>query len=435
MEHLLSPRVGIARGMARLPSSHNEPRLFLYGVEAAPTGLHGGRLPRASCGGAGFTPETGKVSALGELIEGYCASFIPPDSVVHGSYEELSSTHEVLEPERWALFSERQYAQPGFPFSPFTRKSVLGWVRGFSLVREREVLVPASVVHMPYRPARGEALISPGLSTGLAAGDSLERAILSGMYECFERDAFTIFWMNQLPVRRVDLKGTRPEHRVRRLFEEHLVTPGYHYRVFDITNDLGVPTAYVILTRQTTRGPLHIVGASSRLDGSEAVLKALVEAVQGAPYVQHLMDTDPTWRPAPDFQNVEGFEHSAKLYTVAPELTPHLMEVEQRVQADVTLEQLPHPDTSSPAASLEGLVSKLRQRDYEAIVVDLTTDDIAALGLKVVRVLLPELQPLHGAHRLPFLGGKRLYEVPVRLGHRPTPPEVTSLNRYPHPFP
>jgi ribosomal protein S12 methylthiotransferase accessory factor len=435
MEHLLSLRTGIARGLSRLAPGPCEPRVCLYSVEAAPSGLHGGRSPRPSCGGAGFTVEAAKISALGELIESYCSSYIPPGALLRGSYEELSRQHTLLEPERLVLFSERQYSQQGFPFPRFTRQTVIGWVKGFSLTQGRELLVPASCVHMPYTPAPGEALLGPTLSTGLAAGDSLERAIVSGLYECFERDAFTLFWMNQLPVRRVDLGHSSGTLAVKRLFDERLAVPGYGYQVFDITNDLGVSTAYVILTRETVHGPVYVIGAASRLDGPEAVLKALLEAVQGAPYVMHLIAADPLWRPAPDFKNVESFAHTARLYTVAPELTPHLLSVSQRVSAEVPLEALPRWESSSPTATIESLVSRLAARGYEAVVVDLTTSDIAALGMKVVRVLTPELHPLHGIHRFPFLGGKRLYEVPVRLGHRPTAPTEAELNPYPHPFP
>jgi YcaO cyclodehydratase, ATP-ad Mg2+-binding len=164
----------------------------------------------------------------------------------------------------------------------------------------------------------------------------------------------------------------------------------------------------------------------------ELVIKAFVEAVQGAPYVRHLVASDPAWRPAPDFHNVEGFGHTARLYTVEPSLTSHLFSVAQRVRAEVRLEELPRWDSPRPTAAIESLVSRLAARSYE---VDLTTPDIASLGLRVVKVLIPELQPLHGVRRYPFLGGKRLYEVPVAMGYRSTAPTEAELNPYPHPFP
>jgi ribosomal protein S12 methylthiotransferase accessory factor len=435
MEPVLSPRMGIGRNLSRLHAGSLAPRLALYGVDAAPAGPLGARLPRSTCGGAGLSPAEGQVSALGELIESYCGSFVPPGTERFGSFAELSAEHEVVEPERFALFSARQYRQPGFPFPPFTRETRVGWVGGYSLVRRRQVLVPSSRVYMPYTLRPGERSIGSMTSTGTATGDSLARATLSALYEVVERDAFTISWLGQTPVRAVDLRGSRPEDRLRILFEERFDTPGMHYRVLDVTSDLGIPTVYVILSQDRQPSALYAIGAAARLDGTRAAQKALVEAAQGVPYIAHLVDREPDWRPAPDFSNVLDFTHNARLYTVAPELAPKLLGVDDRIASTVTLDALPRWDERGAVAEVEEVVARLAARGYEAVVVNLTTPDIAALGLHVVRVVVPELATLHGSHRFPFLGCTRLFEVPVRLGYRAVAADEASLEPYPHPFP
>lgn len=442
MKQLISPRVGIARTIAQIPLSEGDPPLYIFGVEGAGTGPLGVPLPRTSSGGAGLTLAEGLVSALGELVEGYCGSWTPRERMILGTYRELASRHHLLHPERFALFSESQYSRPNFPFQRFTEDTPVFWVEGYSLVEERAVLVPASRVYMPYPKTAEEADIGPNYSTGLATGASLEHAILSGLYECFERDAFTIFWMNDLPVRRINLRASSPELPVMRLFHERLDVPGYEYRVYDITNDLGVTTTYVILISPAPRNILvHVVGASSRLDGGLSVSKSLVEAVQGKPYVVHEIQREPDWKPAPDFSNVNQFSITCKLYTVMPELRPHLLGVEGRVSAEVTVDQLPRWESKGQGqgqgmvAEIRELVGRLKARGYEAAVVDVTTPDIASIGLRVARVVTPELQQLHASARWAFLGGRRLYEVPVRLGARPTLPTESDLSSYPHPFP
>jgi ribosomal protein S12 methylthiotransferase accessory factor len=437
MEPVLSPRVGIGRNLCRLPTAALAPRLVLYGVDAAPSGPLGARLPRATCGGAGLSPEEGQASALGELIESYCGSFVPPGATRFGSFTELSAGHDPVEPERFALFSDRQYRERGFPFAPFTRDTRVAWVEGYSLVRRRPVLVPASRVYMPYTPRPGERGIGPMTSTGTATGDSLARATLGALYEVVERDAFTISWLAQTPARAIDVRGSRPDEPLKRLFEERFETPGLRYRVLDVTSDLGVTTVYVVLTQDRAPSPpLHAVGAAARLDGRRAVQKALVEAVQGVPYIAHLVDKEPGWRPAPDFSNVVDFTHNARLYTVAPELAPKLLGIDDRITDTVRLDALPRWDDDRGArAEIEEVTARLAARGYEAVVVDLTTPDVASLGLHVVRVVAPELATLHGSHRLPFLGCTRLFDVPVRLGHRAVPGDEASLETCPHPFP
>jgi ribosomal protein S12 methylthiotransferase accessory factor len=68
------------------------------------------------------------------------------------------------------------------------------------------------------------------------------------------------------------------------------------------------------------------------------------------------------------------------------------------------------------------------------IACDLTTSDIAELGLHAVRIVIPGMHPLHMGHQNRCLGGRRLYDVPRTLGLRRItlrPPD----NPHPHPFP
>lgn len=434
IERVVSPRFGIARTITRIQLGPDEPRLHLFSVEPAYRSL-GGLGAARNTGGAGLSVTDAKLSALGELLEGYCAAAMPPKMEIFGTYKELSRHHEVVEPARFALFSENQYASNGFPFRPFNEDTPVAWVWGYSLIREKRVLVPASRVYLPYSKRPEEADIGPLLSTGLAGAGSLETAILSGLYECIERDAFTIFWLNNLPVRRIDIRGSSSAVPFKRLHDELFDVSGYEYHVYDITNDLNVSTIYVILAVNSPRGKIYPIGASSRLDGVEAVFKAVTEAIQGKPYVLHEMKQEPNWRPRPDFADVDSFARSCKVYSIEPALVPHLLSVEERAHATVTLENLPRWETPGAVAAIQHITNQLRARDYEAIIVDLTTSDVDALGVKVVRVITPELQHLHGHHAWPFLGGRRIFEVPARLGFREGMPTEKAFCQYPHPFP
>jgi ribosomal protein S12 methylthiotransferase accessory factor len=95
----------------------------------------------------------------------------------------------------------------------------------------------------------------------------------------------------------------------------------------------------------------------------------------------------------------------------------------------------PNESTGDPESDLRKVLSILDKRGFDVLVVDLTTPDVRELGLHVVRVLIPGLQPLHGDHCYPFLGGKRLYEVPCRLGLRNNPLREDKVFKLPHPFP
>jgi ribosomal protein S12 methylthiotransferase accessory factor len=67
--------------------------------------------------------------------------------------------------------------------------------------------------------------------------------------------------------------------------------------------------------------------------------------------------------------------------------------------------------------------------------IDVTTPDVDEAGFKVVRVVVPELQRMDIDHRHQHLGGRRLYEVPHKLGRAAKLADEDTLNLQPHPFP
>ena len=70
-----------------------------------------------------------------------------------------------------------------------------------------------------------------------------------------------------------------------------------------------------------------------------------------------------------------------------------------------------------------------------AYAVDVTSPDVESLGLRVVRVVAPELCALDVAHSARFLGCPRLYTAAFEAGLAPRVLEPADLNDDPHPFP
>jgi ribosomal protein S12 methylthiotransferase accessory factor len=90
--------------------------------------------------------------------------------------------------------------------------------------------------------------------------------------------------------------------------------------------------------------------------------------------------------------------------------------------------------TDSDGAALRAIVAGLAATGLEPVACDLTTPDVADLGLAVMRVVVPGLHPLFMGHQNRALGGRRLAAVPAALrGHAAPPAEAD--NPYPHPFP
>jgi ribosomal protein S12 methylthiotransferase accessory factor len=86
-------------------------------------------------------------------------------------------------------------------------------------------------------------------------------------------------------------------------------------------------------------------------------------------------------------------------------------------------------------ASLQEAVRRLAARGLEVLAVELTPPGIAALGLHVVKAIVPGMLPIDFGQMPRHLGVPRLYGAPSRMGYAGTAVEPGALNRAPHPFP
>ena len=430
---LISRRVGLVRRVLESCYQAQDPAVFTTGLVLSDftRSMNGGRAISAS--GAGDTAEAALAAAIGEAVERQCSSTFDRDEMVVGSFEELGD--DAASPDALRLLSREQTERFG-PRGPvyFDERSRIRWVWGYSLTARRPRLVPASLVYLNFRALEGEANIGENASTGLAAGATREEAILSGLLETVERDAYMIAWMHRQPGRLIDVDDDALQDILRHsLFAGR---PGVDVKIFDLTTDVPISVVYTIMRRRAEFGPVPCQGLASRLDPRRATRKSLHEAAQNFPFMRSLMVTEKDWQPAEDFSNLTTFDYHFLAYLKRPELVPPALAFFDACQERVALSALPNRSTGRVLGDIEDCVKSLANAGYETIVVDITTPDIADVGLSVVRVLVPGLVPIHGNHLRPFLGVRRLYDVPHRLGWeaRGWSPDA-GLNPAPHTFP
>ena len=85
-------------------------------------------------------------------------------------------------------------------------------------------------------------------------------------------------------------------------------------------------------------------------------------------------------------------------------------------------------------ADLRVLCERIRAVNHRVLLVDLTSPDVRPLGLSVVRTVIPGFHPLCMGYKIRALGGRRLWEVPQRLGFAGIAPD-SGDNPAPHPYP
>ncbi len=421
-------RTGLIRWVFDIPTEPGEPKIFNASVKMADTSRYNSQPCYDNNGGSGLTREEARNSAIGEGLERYCCSVYDPADLICGNVTELSRTHDLCRPSDFALFHPDQ---PG-KFPRPSEETPIAWVWGWSLIRECPTLVPASLVYMPYFPCfpeQGEEVAGPSVSTGMACAASIDEAVLKGIYECVERDAFMITWLNRLKIPQVDFQS---HPGLRRLYEERLRRDGLRYVLLRTTTDIPVPSFLCLLIDERRSPAMICTGGASSLDPVHAAAKAMTEAVQTREWVKFLGGRDPKFKFESDFSDIRDFENHVALYGYGGML--HAIEF-LLDETNVCTPDWESGSTGDWGRDLDKTISLIGEMGLDLMALDLTTPDVKECGLHVTRVVAPELQPLDADYQHRFLGGRRLYEVPERMGFTDGVTTIESLNPYPHPYP
>jgi ribosomal protein S12 methylthiotransferase accessory factor len=380
----------------------------------------------AGIGGSGRTRAEASAAALGEALERYSATYVPHDRLVVASATEFGD--EAVDPQRFALFSDRQYESDGFPFDRFTASSRIPWVRGWSIRNGRRTWLPAELVYLGDVVSDGSRRLGYATSSGTACGTSLDEALARALCEVVERDAFMIVWANRLSLPLVDADG---DERLAELERRLFAPAGLRYSVVDLSCFHRLPSVLAVV-----RAPEGFPGALGLGAGTAPTLerawwKALAEAFasRSAGAKLELIDSEPLDRP----ETVVSFEAHIRYYADhahAP-TTAFLDGSDERVPAAA----IPALGGESVGEQVRNLSTRVDAAGSTAYAVDVTSPDVRELGLFVVKVVAPELCSLDVVHGARFLGGRRLYDAPVELGLRSEPLSEDDLNPEPHPFP
>ena len=333
-------------------------------------------------GGAAWDPETAELSAIGEALERYAASVCP----LPVRRREQLANEQVIEIEEFALFSQSQRAEPGFPFASLYRDD-RDFTNVFSLRDNRAVWVPVDLV-----PLRSDVFPSVTTSSGLACGRSQTSALLRALQEVIERDALMTTWLHGIPGRSRPLAAR---------YLDPVHERGGSVFCADVTPDYSPFPVAVVAGNLPRRGrPRISLGAACRASWGEAVDKAYLEWAQGIVFAGYHTDERPGLR-FERHTDVRTFEDHAAYYTVHPE---HWDAVTLPHGEPATVE--PRELSGTTQEILSEAVSRLSERGVRLFYRDLTTIDLTQLGLTCVRVLSPELTPIHCDQRYPFLGGR-----------------------------
>lgn len=427
LSDFVDSRVGIIKLLTRLSKGREEPELpIVCQAILSHFDYRKGDVSERTAAGKGLTEGEAMRGAIAEALERYCAYQQRSNALVFSEASTLDAP--ALPPEAFVLYSERQYARPGFPYRRPPADKRLTWVRAHRPSRDEKIYVPASLVYMNFSGATGSELFTLTTSNGLAAGSNLPSAVLSGFCELIERDAFVITWLNRLPVPEVAFAdGGGMAGRIR----HHYRRFGIEIRAFDMTTDIRVPVIMALAIDRSGSGPAVVVGLGCHLRPAIALDKALMEICQMRVGAVPRYRREPPGYRLRFYRDVRTLEDHAAFVASAERLGEFAFLLEN--PATVHLGDMVDNWQGDAKADLQTCTQRLDDAGSTPTYVDLTQDDVAPYGITVVRSLATGLQPIYfgyGEERL----GDRLFTVPRIKGYTDQDTTEDDLNPCPHPL-
>lgn len=345
------------------------PGLVFFGGEADPVTL-GERyagLPPGNLAGSGLEPQRAFEACAGEGIE-YLSQFLHADDPVEfGTFTEIVQTHDAI---------TREFLSRVLQAGAIGTDRRIAWVPATRLADGDTVCFPLDLC---YRRRASDQDFRPALklSTGCAAGLTVEAATLRALLELVERDAVALWWRGGRRGRSVTPQCARAAaDLLTRLREE---SSGRNTWLLDITTDVEIPVVAAVSARADGYG--FAVGFGARLNLADAACAALFELCQ-AELGQHVLAA----------RRAESGDHTLQESDLRKLRRSTALDTSNclLLQPEAPLHSASTGKTPEPGADLQDALERLGVRASAIHVINLTRPKF---GVPVVRVLAPALQP------------------------------------------
>lgn len=427
LSRFLGSRYKIIKEIDRLIQYSDDPKFFHFGGGLYPqTNSSKEEIWSTSFSGCSFFSEDeALLRCLGEAIERYCIKRYKKTDLIRVSYREIK--HRALDPQTVVCFSEKQRRNPSFKLFNSDENTVFAWKKGVDLISGKSIFIPAQLIYLSYKLIAQERIIYPPISTGAAGGSSIASALVRAIYEIIERDAFLIYYLNKLPGKRIALDLLNNE-KIKSFVE---TIENYNLKVYtiDIASDLKIPTFLSIVIDGTGIGPAVCVGLKTHLDPITAILGSIQEALHPRRWIRGRTEENPELLEEVRGNNINNIEDRALLWYPKRNINKLSFWLNQEAKK-VQIEE----KKLSFKEQLKAIVEILKKNNMDTYFVDVTAPSVKKIGYHVVKTIIPQLHPFYLIEKYPFFGGKRLYEVPYKLGFIKRKTKEEELNKFPHPF-
>lgn len=374
--------------------------------------------------GVAFDKNRALLKLFGEIVERYALTINNNKKFIFGSYSNLSRKYKnILNPADLIPFSNNQLRLHKINKQKL-QSSKLHWVEGKSIMNNKSILIPAQLVFAPYIYQEDEPLIIWPISTGAASGKSLKTAIYKGICEIVERDAYMISYLNKLSLPQINtnkIKNIRIQGMLESL-KRYKIEPN----LIDITTDIKIPSIAAILVDTTEQGPAISVGLKTGFDTVDTIIGAVEEALMVRSWIRDkFIYLEPKYKRNKIIKTVEDRAHLWFNKNVLKNLDFWLKNKQNKINLKIS---------KNTENNFSKTIKIFKEKNIDVIYVNLTTKEVEGYGFKIVKVIIPQLQPLYLDEQYKYFGKDRLFQAPIDMGFLQKPKSENELNKIPHPF-
>lgn len=373
---------------------------------------------------------------VGEALERHFFRLSPTSDFITASVNELvQGGGTFLDISKIPGFTKHQQANPRLRWD---KDTLFNWVEGKELLSSKKTFLPAQLVFWDQIfsiAGTQEPYLRNQTTNGAGGHFTYEAAVLSAVYENVERDAFLIYWLRNIPPRRIALRTINDESF--QSFVAELKRCHLELILLETHTDIAIPACVAVIVDRSTRGPSISVGGVAGFN----ILPKLQHAAEEALSVHmHLANDASMQYILPDNYVPFTMWTIGKRERLAlwkdPTMFTHLQQFLSG--PEISFEEFARHDVknfSNAQEELHGVLDQFRKKGsgYEVYIYECRSPILTRVGYHVVRSIVPALLPLYLTENLATLEATRLESVPRYLG---VPVQnTTTMNPLPHPYP
>lgn len=344
------------------------------------------------------------------------------NDMVFNSFSQLEGA--ALDPRQFCLHSPTQYAFESFPFLSFHPDLQLPWVKGLDLITNKEVWVCASAVFYGSKHSRQYPMLAFESSNGCAVGATYDEAILSGIFELVERDAFLYAWYARASLPDItDRVLNSPELEM--IYARFKLFSGVSVHFYDASSEHEIPCVFALAIGHKKEKPKFAAAGGSGINYYDAAKSALYELSCHYIRLQYLLSQPGEIARAntmlqDSFKVIKMEDHG--LVNSLAEASPRF-EFLMEQKKNFSFKGSEVLNTDNPKQTLEQIIKRLANIGLRVVAVDQTPLAMRKKHLVCVKIFISDMLPITFGH------------IYSRLETQKLGPNSNFLDVYPHPFP